>query len=372
MMFGGAFIGLAMAALMRRSRSSVKSRAVVAVIAAIVLLVFLRDVNVLAKSPMVERAREAVVPTWETDAAEMAERAGTVFLTASRDFCSFYPVYSFLNHNEHYGHPCSRFKQRLDFLVALESVDDPWIFNIALRHNKFDRVDYLLPRRIGKSLEFFVRLSNYPNGHRPQVIRFAADIVNDSSVFACEQGRNLYRVIDIDERILQGERGVSLPTARESGARLLMWDWTQSALTPEGRTLVETYCGGPLVLVDIPDSGSNSGSFGGKLKMVAVQTAAFEDSICVAFDLEVLVPLANSYRIFFHLYPDESQGEFDNFDFSAPSDSRDWRVGDRVSCLVILPAKYSGCGFHMGLFEGGGRLGEGVRGKLHDYTVAGS
>jgi len=260
----------------------------------------------------------------------------------------------------------------LDFLVALESVDDPWIFNIALRHNKFDRVDYLLPRRIGKSLEFFVRLSNYPNGHRPQVIRFAADIVNDSSVFACEQGRNLYRVIDIDERILQGERGVSLPTARESGARLLMWDWTQSALTPEGRTLVETYCGGPLVLVDIPDSGSNSGSFGGKLKMVAVQTAAFEDSICVAFDLEVLVPLANSYRIFFHLYPDESQGEFDNFDFSAPSDSRDWRVGDRVSCLVILPAKYSGCGFHMGLFEGGGRLGEGVRGKLHDYTVAGS
>ncbi|MEW5923661.1 MAG: arabinofuranosyltransferase, partial [Candidatus Zixiibacteriota bacterium] len=162
-MASGTVIGLFFADIFRWGRLARRMKGVLLVLLAAMSLVALNNFNGLVKHDWVKTARTSKVPTWNTDAAEMTGRAGKVFLCGYEELMSFYPVYTFIAANEHYSHPASRLKERYDFLYLLKEIDDPFLFNLALRQNIYNPIDYFMPRLDNNQFEIIVSLSNYPN-----------------------------------------------------------------------------------------------------------------------------------------------------------------------------------------------------------------
>jgi len=179
----GPFIGLSLAGLLRWSRLKPKMQYAVPVLALLLVAVFLHNFNVHAKSKIVRTARTTAVPTWNLDPGEMSKRKSSVFLTANEALYAFYPVYAFIANNEHYSHPASNFKDRYDFLNLLQENKEPYIFNLALRHNIFDPVDYFMPRDNKGRFVIPVSLSNYPNKFTSKQLTFDKSLVADTTLF---------------------------------------------------------------------------------------------------------------------------------------------------------------------------------------------
>ncbi len=194
----GPFIGL-MAATGLRWRAGRRARWVVPAVLWLAVVVCCHHFNSFGKHAFVKTARTAYVPTWNTNANEMAARTGTVFLTGHEELFAFYPVYSYIAANEHYSNPAAQFKKRYDLLCLLEEVKDPRLFNIALRGNRYDPVGFFMPRAGDQTWDLTVSLSNYPDRYDTKVFRFARDVTADTTLFRLEQGDYLFSVLEPPE-----------------------------------------------------------------------------------------------------------------------------------------------------------------------------
>lgn len=191
----GPFVGLMFMALLRRiDKRRKRTRLIPGLLTVSLLIILLHNFNNYAAHDFVRKARAEVFPSWRFDPNDAERQKGKVFLTGYEELMSFKPVYSFIAHNEHYSNPASRFTERFEMLSLLQRVQDPRLFHYVLRHNRFDAVDYFMPRRDGDGFRHWVSLSNYPNRHAGHNLLFDTSLVTDSTLFIRRNGDNLYEL----------------------------------------------------------------------------------------------------------------------------------------------------------------------------------
>lgn len=355
----GPFVGLAIAGIIRKSLLSKKNRYVTATIASLILLIFLHHFNGTAKNDFVKRARTSVVPTWNTDAEQMKQRKGTVFLTGNPDFPSFYPVYCFTTTNEHYAHPASRYKQRYDYLYLLQEIDNPYLFHLALWYNIYDRVDYFMPRKKNNSFEVHVNLSNYPNRSYLKTLKYSQDVVEDNSLFKKETGDHLYAVLQQPSPSSREKYAYTTTSFMDSLLFLARLHWIRQSLDLSGKELLDQY-----VAVDWTGwhnlrLSEGKADFGRTISLTAAYAVERADTIYFIFGFQAEEDITIDYKIFLHLYPTDATGAFDNFDFVPDQRTGAWKKGDIVLCYHSVPKRYEGMRVHLGFFRGQTRLGKG-------------
>jgi galactan 5-O-arabinofuranosyltransferase len=363
-LLAGPFIGLGAAALLSWAHHRRRSRWAVWVLVSLMLIVFLSGFNRLAKVGAVETARKATRPTWGLDKQEMAARRGSVFLTGVEELFAFQPVYAFIALNHHYSNASSRFLARFDFLRLLQEVTDPQLFNAALRHNVFDRVDYFMPVSQNDKLEIPVSLSNYPNKHVTQRLTFDSHAVSDTAFFAREKGDNLYRVKDAAP--------VARPLVFPAGVRCLADSLTYTArlrmisdyLDPIGQQTLDRSLAAASYSLLSPAAGRLPHSFADSIRLKAMYAVTTADSTYFIFAFEALKNIVYDYRFYFHVTPRDGKNAMRNFDFSAPSPTSTWRRGDLVLAVRTVPRIDTDLDVLLGPFAGDVRLGQGFKGRF--------
>ena len=327
----GPAIGLMIAHFIRRWHGT-KLKWVAPVLAAVAVVVFVHQFDGYIKSKLVRTARTASIPTWGTDSTEMEARAGSVFWTGHEEIASFYPVYYFIVPNQHYSHPAGRMKARYDLLGILEHLHDPRIVNLALRTNRYDRVDYTLPRRSDSGYEFSGGLNNYPDKWDSRVFHFGFPIFGDTSLFAPEKGDNLFRVLDPDE----GTWSPGIFWAGQDGDSLTTVMWLallSNHLTADGRARLNAYTGvnwagwrqvvAPEEKIDFCDS----------VLVKDVRVFEQEDSLHLFFAVEALEHINRTYRAALHF----SGVDFRNFDFQLQPPTNTWTERHTVILKRSVP-----------------------------------
>jgi hypothetical protein len=355
---GGPIVGLAIATVVRYGRRRRQSKHALAIMVALILLVFLHNFNTFAKHGGVKSARTSPsIRTWGTVAEEMSERTGSVFLTAHGKFPAFFPVYMFIGNNQHYSHPASRFGQRYDFLYNLQDVHDPYIFALALRHNIFDAVDYFMPRLKDDHFEIPIGLSNYPIRTYHKALEYGRDVVSDTLLFVKETGDHLYRVRDPASYELG--LPVSSPgfPSHDRLLYLMRLRMISEALTDNGRALLIEYVPNDWPAWQAHLLSNEAFQIAKPIGLVAAYSVVERDSLHLLFAFRVHKDLTKSYKLFLHLYGPPPGNRFYNFDFLPKTGTHQWKNGDIVLCRRSVPRPGEYRSFSLGLFDHDGRLG---------------
>lgn len=347
--FGGPFVGLGAAAWLRRSRWS-KRRWVAPVLLAFALIVLSDDFAGYAKTGMVKTAREAYVPTWNTDSTEMASRAGSVFLCGEETFPSFYPVYTFLAANEHYSNPACQFKRRYDLLDLLEKVGDPRIVNLALRTNRYDKVDYFMPYRNESNFEITISLSNYPNQYYSRVFKYPMAMFTDTNLYRPQTGDNLYQVAE-------PTRGEDFKYVRrwsgDSLVELMRMALIRDDLKPDGQAEFDKYLGADWSNWRRPPEAEEAAVFGDSVQLKDLRLVADGDSLHLVMAFEALRVLSRRLKVLVHLFIDD---QMTNYDFSPENPTNNWPRYETMICRQTIPRPDRPFRLYIGLYDRLGNL----------------
>lgn len=315
----GPFIGLAAAAGLRW-RSAGRARWVLPVFLWLAVVIFCHHFNSFGEHKYVKTARTAYVPTWNTDSDEMAVRKGKVFLSGIEELFSFYPIYSYIAANEHYSHPAAHFKKRYDLLWLLEPVKDPNLFNIALRTNRHDPVDYFMPRAGDDSWDLTVSVSNYPDRHSSKIFHFSRGVTADENLFRPERGDNLFAVLEPEEL---GSSAVERPAPiyDDSLVFLMRAAMVRDHLSDSGQVELDRYLGvdwsGWQQFVN-PDE---PWAFGDSLRLVDFRAAVVGDSLNLMFGFDAPRTVRRRYKVMCHIAAGD---EFYNYDFWPSVPTNTW------------------------------------------------
>jgi hypothetical protein len=116
----------------------------VAIVLALIYLVQVGAINDLDfRSESAFRAQTFKAPEF-LNYPEFSELAkDKIFLTNQLEMIALRPIYLFICPNAHYTHPASRYRERLKMLVLLQQSHDPDFIAWMLRHNRYDRVDFV-------------------------------------------------------------------------------------------------------------------------------------------------------------------------------------------------------------------------------------
>ncbi|MEA2030201.1 MAG: arabinofuranosyltransferase [candidate division Zixibacteria bacterium] len=354
----GPFIGLMVATTIRTGfQHGRRGKAVVVVIAALIP-VFLNGFNGLIRHPMVKTARTTRVPSWNLDRYEMLQRQGSVFLTAHEALFAFYPVYTFIAHNEHYSHPASRYIQRYRFLNNLQTVRDPFLFNLALRHNRFDHVDFFMPRMKDDNFQILLSLSNYPNRYSHQILHYDPAVVNDTTLFSKEKGDYLYNVLDLRNRFRSDSSEWQIEQNNLiSLARMKM---LHDDLDSTGQVRMNNYTGSCWSDWNHLTPSGGEKSFGNRIELLNAFSVPAGDSLHLLFAFYVADHFLQDYRVFVHVYPGHEKSYFDNFDFAPTPAVKTWKNGDILICEQTIPDRDDYDKLHLGFFRKNKRLSDGI------------
>jgi len=354
---GGAFVGLFTASMLRKYRKIKKYKLSVYFIFIIIFGVLLNNFNNAVKHPMVKTARTAIIPNWNFNEDDLLEYKGKVFLTDYEELAVFYPVYYFIAHNQHYSHPASRHIQRFCFLKALQVVDDPYLFNLALRYNVFDEVEYLMPRIKGDQFLITLSLSNYPNKYSSHTLSYKTLLLSDTSFFEKKQGDNLYKVINKDMTVLDSNLFIDRVLALES---LMHYKLLRNYLNDIGQKLLDKRLGiawenwKPLL------GDEDNLSIADKIKFLDARSVEDGDTLHLLFAFYSDHNFNVDYRVFLHAYPSHGEYSFDNYDFVTYPNTTTWRRGDIIIYKKSIPYYSDYEKFHLGFFNKDGRLDEGL------------
>jgi hypothetical protein len=349
--FGGPFVGLLVVTWLRSTVQS-KLRWVAPVLTILALTILCDHFSNYAKSGMVKTARSAYAPAWGTDASEMKERAGSVFLCGHETFPSFFPVYTFLAANEHYSHPASQFKKRYDLLDWLEKIDDSRVINIALRNNRFDKVDFFMPHRDGLAFDITISLSNYPNKYYTRVFKFPDTLVTDTSLFRRLKGDDLFEVLTPVEVPLAQARHTFAP-GTDTLVQFMRLAMIRDQFTPEGQTELDVHTQADWSRWRRPPEVAEATVFGDSVQLKDFRFVSDGDSLHVLIAFEALESLSRQFRVMVHLFVDD---QMSNFDFSPVPATNTWQRYETVLCRRTIPNPSRPFRLYIGMFDRTGSL----------------
>ncbi|MFH1373632.1 MAG: arabinofuranosyltransferase [bacterium] len=351
----GPVVGLAAAAMVRAGRLHHRRGLATVVVIGLLSLVFLHNFNGLIKHPMVKTARTTRAPGCGVDPGEMSSRVGSVFLTAQEELFAFYPVYAFIAINQHYSHPASQYLDRYRMLHLLQGISDPGLFHLALRHNRFDAVDYFLPRQKEGQFQILLALSNYPNRYSHQTLVYDTTLLSDTTLFRKEKGEHLYKVLD------NAQQDNPIPVSTPSDwQQLLRLHLLRGYLNDTGQELLDKR-------LDIDRAGwrrliddETDRSFGDRIELLDAYAVRDGDSLHLLLAFYVADHFYSDQKVFVHLYPGHGETMFDNFDFTPTPPVRSWKKGDIVFNRRTILCSEDYERLRLGFFWKEQRLGKGV------------
>ncbi len=353
-------IGLWLTGLYRKEKLFHSTIRVTPILICALLLVFMNNLSGIAKSDATKKARTADVPNWNTDYEEMQARKGSVFLNGNYEFQSFYPVYSFLTLNELYSHPASRYFQRYEFLYHLQSIKDPYLFNLFLQHNIFDKVDFFMPQNIDGKVGVRAAFSNYPNKGYIKTLRFEPGCIKDTALFTKVTGDNLYEVRAWSGSYLNKAGANRFGSQSDSLVYLAHVKELSKMLNPDAGNLMESYTGLDLTnwkSVIMEKAGHH---FSDSVILSECLLVNSPDSIYFIYKFECREDLIGQYKIYLHLF--DSTGTRHNFDFAAHPGTDNWKKWDFVILAKSVPNNWASFRFSTGLYNRDKQLGETLNG----------
>ena len=353
----GPFIGLAIASLLRFSNIRKKLKPAIIVFLVIILGIFLNGFNGLIHHPMIKTARTTNIPGWNFNENDLSEFRGKVFLSDYEELTVIHPIYCFIAHNQHYAHPASRHIQRYCFLKSLQNVDDPYMFNLALRYNVFDKVDYFMLRKQGNQFKLTLSLSNYPNKYSTHTLIYNSKIISDTSLFSKIQGDNLYKVVDKKMSLVDSSISIGNDKTFE---RLMSYKLIRNYLNDEGQTLWDNRIGIDWNNWNPLKDREDKISIDGKIDLLDAYSLMDGDTLHILMAFYFDYNFNIDYRIFLHVYPGHGDYSFDNFDFAPEPGINTLRRGDIIIYKRSVPYHTDYDKLHVGCFNKDGRLGEGL------------
>lgn len=349
-LLAGPIIGVFLAALIRYGRHSRLLRTVA--VSASVLLVFvcLYGIGANARnSKDVLTARRAYVPDWGKSTTVTEAMKGKVLLGKETEFIAFHPVYTFIASNEHYSHPASRFMQRFELVKLLAESDDPYLFNVVMRHNQFDAVDYFRPDTDSGKLGVWVSVSNYPNRFYSHHIQFSRALLGDTALVRPLGEFDLYQIVPSDG----GNRhlalsATSLTDTLESLNRILM---LRDRLTDRGQRMIDAYLGATPFQFASGLKWPASHSYGKKICLISANGFRAQDSVRLYLTFRSNKIVTRNFRISLHVYPGPGSTDMRNFDFAPRIATQTWRPGDIMTFERTLPLLGPNMVIAVGLFD---------------------
>jgi galactan 5-O-arabinofuranosyltransferase len=328
----------------------------------IIMLICVRGMISFAHDSTVERSRTSNVLFSDLPSDFVLKLKDHVLLTYGEEIYAFIPIYAFINVNEHYAHPASRFALRYDFLHHLTGVRDSRVLNVAMRNNQFDAVDYLIPEHVGESFRFQVALSNYPNGLILKDLSFSASLLSDTSGFSQFPGFGLFEVrSDITSipkvKIDASNRCDSLIQMSHIAA-------IQDRLQPIGKDIIERSLPKEFPKCVRYLDASHPYWFDKKILLIDCHSFSFEDSIYLVMSFRINRQIPNPRRVYLHVFPEENDSELVNFDFPPDINSSNWQVGDVITLCRTLPNQNKSISFVLGLFDNQGSNGKSFYGVV--------
>jgi len=348
-------IGLMLAAICRRDRVGRKKSIFSIVATCVLLLILLNNISGIAKSEGAKRARKAIVPTWGTDGEEMETRQGDVFLLGDPAFPAFYPVYSFLNVNEHYAHPSSKYFNRYEFLYYLQSIKNPYLLNVALRHNVYDKVNFFMPSLDKSKFSITASFSNYPNRSYNKILKYEQEMFTDTNYFEKLKGQRLYAVKENDSRKESVVSKSSYSNVLDSLKMLVGIRALSRHLSETGRRLFEEELNIDWSLwndFSLPDNGHD---YGGEITMLSGHIIEQDDSLYVLISYLSKTESAKFYKISLHLF--DSSKSMHNFDFTPTPNTNKWKKWDLFVCGRSIPNEQNYEKFSTGFYIGKEKVG---------------
>jgi hypothetical protein len=316
--------------------------------AAVVLLVCLNNISGIGRSDGVKRARISDVPTWKTDMAQMNDAKGSVFLLGHWQFPSFYPVYSFYSHNEHYAHPASQYFARYRFLALLSEFDDPLLFNVALNHNRFDRVDYFMPHNTDDKYGLTVSFSNYPDRSYAKELLYDKRCVEDTVLFTRQEGINLFKVNESGDVVKMNNPFTPESSANDS----LLIQYRAWQIWRDLDSTGKDYYESILHIRDFNwiDIGPKKRIYKYSDEVQLTNAALIErpDSLGVIFTFVCLGKLKEGYRVLLELRDGEKVR--DTFVIVPEINSSEWEKPGLIHCMRMIPNQPQKFDIAVGLF----------------------
>lgn len=359
----GPLVGLAVVGVWRICRHQPGMRTVMLVVASLSLLVFLNQFNSLTRGGLVKKARSATLPTFAFGPNETSVK-GAVFLAANPLLPAFRPVYTFIATNQHYSHPASRFMQRYELLYLLQGIEEPRLFNLALRYNIFDKVDYFWPKYDDAQLVLSVLLSNYPNRSYLKTLKFSPRVVSDPKLFDRRNSDHLYALKDWPPEYYRAHWSRTFGSTSDSVKQVFRLLLIENSLNEVGRRRLEALTGyDGSEWVDL-NADEPSFEFDKNLSLCAARSVTVVDSTYLLLAIRIDLDINKDYKLFLHLYGQSGEETFYNFDFWPQERTTSWKKGDIVLCCRAFPTPPESCKFIVGFFEGDTRMGRAFNGYL--------
>jgi hypothetical protein len=119
------------------------------------------------------KAKEPVVLLADFDRVREGGPDDPVLLTDIVELPAFRDVFVFNVWRAHYAHPAAEFSERADFLTDLSRERDPEVFALALTHNRFDQIDYVVlrPQAYGNLIYTFED-DDFPRGTKSRKLGY--------------------------------------------------------------------------------------------------------------------------------------------------------------------------------------------------------
>lgn len=352
----GPIIGLMVASWFKLVDVNSKRSIVPKVIVWAVLLVCLNNISGLGRGDGVKRARTSGVPNWGTNAEQMADAKGKVFLVGHWQFPSFYPVYSFHSANEHYAHPASQFFARYRFLALLENFHDPLIFYTAFRFNRFDKIEYFMPQNHESGYGLTFLFSNYPTASYTRVLKYNTDCVQDSVLFSKLDGANLYHVNQTDNTIVPQNIFANCKTTSDTLKVKYQLHQLSKNLDDNGKKIFEKNY--QLNNSHWQDFGPEKGihKYSDEVQLTDAAIIKHNDSLYAFFSFVCLGKIKNDYKIYFEAT--NSHGLHEGFETIPELNSANWEQHGLVHCVRAIPIQENDFDIAVGLFKDSEQLGQ--------------
>jgi len=356
---GGPLVGLSLASLFRLRGRGRRQIWWPRVLVGVILLFCLNGFISYAKQSVVKNARTTQVPDWGISEGTKVCWKGSVVLSGHNALYSFHPVYAFLFTNHHYSNPAALFSDRFEFLRHLQYVPDAYSFYIALKHNRFDAVDYFMPGGRGDDMNIRIHLSNYPNRYDTRDLKYPHTLIQDSSLFIPEQGDNLYRLAN-HAATSSDHFDFSAYTERDSLLILMRARELGPYLSEAGRARLSAYFGAEFTRWRSHISETDAPKFGNAIELSAVESIVVGDSLHLIVKFRSIRETSRNLRVFAHLYYGDTLGVFQNFDFPLTQPSSLWKKGETTLHHQALSLSARSAWLHLGLFDNQGRLDNGT------------
>ncbi len=310
---GGVFTGILIAQTVRVR--NLKLRKMFFILFIFIIALFVKDYNAVARNSQVKKARTAKIPDFGINTKLAKEIKGKIFLTGYDKLSVFYPVYYFSTANQHYSHPASEYLKRYTFINMLQYCNDSYLLFIAMKYNRFNAIDYFMPRTKDGNYVISYTISSYPNKFTSYEVKFNKNFIDSYSLFIKKNKNNLFELKNNTVSVPAINKLNNLKNLKDSTQQLYVANFIYQNLSPTGQQYLNEYFSTNLRKNKFDNKANKAVNFDNKIQLTSLYMLSNTDSVIVYFDFMVKDFMQKDYKNYFHI---KSKNKNYNYDFYPP------------------------------------------------------